>query len=233
MNKQNIKIDIVSDINCPWCYLGEARLAKAINQTQDKYNFEVQFKPYELNPFAPQEGENKKDYFIRNYGSESLSRLDESSRHLKEAGQTEDIIFDFEKSTTVHNTFNGHRLIWLAGKYDVQVPVAKALFRANFTNGENVNDPAVLTQIGLEHNIPAEVLNDFFAGEEGKAEVKALEQQAQQSGISGVPAFIINDRYLISGAQPTETFVNVLQQIAPVYGKIVADGATCEVGENC
>lgn len=233
MSKQTIKIDIVSDINCPWCYLGEARLDKAINQTQDKYNFEVQFKPYELNPFAPQEGENKKEYFIRNYGHAGLSRLDESSRRLVEAGQAEGITFDFDKSNQVHNTFNGHRLIWLAGKYGVQVPVAKALFQANFTDGENVNDPAVLTRIGLDNNIPAEVLNDFFASDEGKEEVKALEQQAQQAGISGVPAFIINDRYLVSGAQPTETLVNVLQQIAPVYGTIVADGATCEVDGNC
>jgi predicted DsbA family dithiol-disulfide isomerase len=233
MNKQKIKIDIVSDINCPWCYLGEARLQKAINQTQDKYDFEVQFKPYELNPFAAQEGEDKEEYFIRNYGREGLNRLTESSRRLVDAGQAEGIIFDFEKANAVHNTFNGHRLIWLAGKYGVQAPVAKALFLANFTNGENVDDPAVLTRIAQENGIPAEKLDGFFAGEEGKDEVKALEQQAQQAGISGVPAFIINERYLVSGAQPTATLVDVLQQIAPVYDNIIPDGATCEVGGDC
>ena len=233
MSKQKIKIDIVSDINCPWCYLGEARLQKALNQTQDKYDFELQFKPYELNPFASEAGEDKEEYFIRNYGREGLSRLTESSRRLVEAGQAEGIVFDFDKSTTVHNTFYGHRLIWLAAKYGVQTPVAKALFRANFTNGENVNDPAVLIRIGFENGIPAEILNNFFVGDEGKDEVKALEQQAQQAGISGVPAFIINDRYLVSGAQPTETLVDVLQQIAPVYANIIPEGATCEVGGNC
>ncbi|GEO04056.1 DSBA oxidoreductase [Adhaeribacter aerolatus] len=233
MSKQKITIDIVSDINCPWCYLGEARLQKAIDQTQDKYDFEVQFKPYELNPFAASEGEDKEEYFIRNYGRDGLSRLTESSRRLVEAGQAEGIVFDFEKANSVHNTFNGHRLIWLAQQYGVQTEVAKALFRANFTNGENVNDPAVLTRIGQEHGIPAEKLNNFFAGEEGKDEVKALEQQAQQAGISGVPAFVINERYLVSGAQPTETLVNVLNQIAPVYTNIIPDGATCEVGGDC
>ncbi|MDB5261826.1 MAG: polyketide biosynthesis dithiol-disulfide isomerase [Adhaeribacter sp.] len=233
MDKQQIKIDIISDINCPWCYLGEARLQKAIAQTQDKYDFEVSFKPYELNPSAPQQGENKREYFVRNYGPAGLSRLAESSRNLVEAGQAEGLVFDFDKSTEVHNTFNGHRLIWLAGKYKLQLPVAKALFVANFTNGENINDPAVLTRIGAEHGIPAEKLSQFFNSEEGKDEVKTLEQEAQQAGISGVPAFIINDRYLISGAQPTETFVNVLQQVAPVYKTIATDGATCEVGGNC
>src|SRR5688572_14434213 len=142
MNKQQIKIDIISDINCPWCYLGEARLQKAIAQTQDKYDFQVQFKPYELNPTAPAEGENKREYFVRNYGPAGLSRLAESSRHIKEAGHAEGLVFDFDKSTNIYNTFNGHRLIWLAAQYGVQLSVAKALFVANFTNGENVNDPA-------------------------------------------------------------------------------------------
>lgn len=233
MSKQKIKIDIVSDINCPWCYLGEARLEKVLNQTQSKYDFDIQFKPFELNPFAPAEGENKKDYFIRNYGQEGLSRLNESSRHLEESGLVEGIKFNFDKATRVHNTLNGHRLIWLADKYGVQPQIAKALFLANFTNGENLNDSAVLTRIGEENGIPDEVLKEFFAGEEGKAEVKALEQQAQQAGISGVPAFIINDRYLVSGAQPTETIVNVLQQIAPVYNSLVNEGATCEIDGNC
>lgn len=229
MEKQEFKIDIISDINCPWCYLGEARFQKAQSETAAKYAFEVTFKPYELNPNAPQAGEDKQEYFIRNYGADSLPRLNAGSKQLQESGKEEGVIFNFDKSNTIYNTFNGHRLIWLAGEYKVQVEVAKALFKANFTDGENVNDPAVLTRIGIEQGIPAARLENFFEGEEGKSEVKNMEVQARQAGISGVPAFIINDRYLISGAQPAETFVNIFQQIAPVYQTIASDGNSCAV----
>ena len=233
MTKSKIKIDIVSDINCPWCYLGEARLQQALAQTSNQYEAEITFKPYELNPNAPQEGESKQEYFIRNYGAESLSRLDASSRHLAEAGQAEGVVFNFDKSDKIHNTFNGHRLIWLAAQYGVQVEVAKALFKANFTNGENVNDPAILIKIGQAHGIPTERLQDFFNSEEGKDEVKGLEHWAQQAGITGVPAFIINDKYLVSGAQPAETFLKVFQQVAPAFETIVTEGASCDVNGSC
>lgn len=233
MTKSKIKIDVVSDINCPWCFLGEARLQQALAQTKDQYETEVSFKPYELNPQAPQEGESKQDYFIRNYGAGALSRLNASSQQLAEAGKAEGVEFNFDKADKVHNTFNGHRLIWLAGQYNVQVAVAKALFEANFTHGENVNDPAVLIRIGAEHGIPVERLQSFFQTEEGKDEVKALEHWAQQAGISGVPAFIINDKYLVSGAQPAETFVRVFQQVAPTLEPIAGEGASCDVNGNC
>lgn len=233
MIKPKIKIDIVSDINCPWCYLGEARLQQALTETSDNYEVEVHFKPYELSPHAPPEGENKQEYFIRNYGAEALSRLNASSQHLTEAGRAEGVVFNFDKANKVHNTFNGHRLIWLAGQYGVQVAIARALFQANFTAGENVNDPAVLTRIGRQNGIPAEKLQNLFDTDEGKDEVKDLEHWAQQAGISGVPAFIINDKYLVSGAQPAEFLVRVLQQIVPTYETTTADGASCDVNGIC
>ncbi|PSR52736.1 DsbA family oxidoreductase [Adhaeribacter arboris] len=233
MAKSKIKIDIISDINCPWCYLGEARLQQALTQTNDQYVAEITFKPFELNPNAAPEGEDKQEYFIRHYGSEALPRLHASSKQLTEAGKAEGIVFNFEKADKVHNTFNGHRLIWLAGQYGVQVAVAKALFAANFTHGENVNDPAVLTLIGRQHGIPAEKLENFFATDEGKKEVKSLESWAQQVGISGVPAFIMNDQYLVSGAQPAETFLRVFEQIAPELKPISTDGPSCEVNGIC
>ncbi len=102
MNKQKIKIDIVSDINCPWCYIGEARLKKAIEAAGDAYEFDLTFKPYELNPQAPEAGEAKETYFIRNYGKDALSRMSASSKQLEEMGRAEGLIYDFEKSKVVH-----------------------------------------------------------------------------------------------------------------------------------
>ena len=233
MSKQKIKVDIVSDINCPWCYLGEARLQKAIEETDGDYEFEVAFKPFELNPNAPQEGQNKEEYFIRNYGEEALPRLNASSQQLTEMGKAEGVTFNFDKSAVVHNTFNGHRLIWLAGQYGVQKQVAIALFEANFTEGKDMNDPEVLTEIGVASGIPAERLQNFFSSREGAEEVKQLELWAQQSGISGVPAFILNDKYLVSGAQPAETLKDVFKQVAPALEIIQTDGASCSVDGEC
>lgn len=234
MNKPKIKINIVSDINCPWCYLGDQRLQKAMADTADQYEFELHFKPFELSPNAPAEGQNKEEYMLGNYGKDALPRLQESGRQLVAMGKTEGITFDFEKSSVIHNTFNGHRLTWLAGQYGVEEQVARALFKSNFTDGSNVNDPELLRQIGIDNGIPAERLENFFSSDEGKEEVRQMERQAQQSGISGVPAFVFNDQYLVSGAQPAETLKSVFSQLAPQYETIQTDHSnSCEPGGDC
>jgi predicted DsbA family dithiol-disulfide isomerase len=96
-----------------------------------------------------------------------------------------------------------------------------------------MNDPDLLTQIGVANGIPAEKLDGFFTGEEGKEEVRALEGWARSAGITGVPAFIINDQYLISGAQPAETLQQVFTQVAPVLQEIKMEGDSCDVNGNC
>lgn len=233
MNKQKIKIDIVSDINCPWCYLGEQRLKNAMEAVEDRYEFEVQFKPFELNPQAPAEGEEKETYFARNYGKDALPRMEASSKQLAKMGKEEGIVFDFDKSKVVHNTFNGHRLIWLADQHGVQEAVANALFKANFSEGQNVNDPELLTEIGIANGIPAERLQGFFESEEGKKEVRGMEHWAQQAGISGVPAFIFNDKYLVSGAQPAAALQEVFGQVQPAFEEIKSAGDSCGIDGNC
>lgn len=233
MNKQKIKIDIVSDINCPWCYVGEQRLNKAIEAAGDKYEFDIHFKPFELNPAIPEEGMDRNAYFRNNYGPQILTQLDTMNQRLKEAGAADGIEFNFDRLTTVNNTFNGHRLIWLAGECGVQEQVANALFHSYFTEGRNMNDPALLTEIGVDNGIPADRLEGFFSGEEGKKEVREMEQWAQSAGIKGVPAFIINDKYLVSGAQPAETFRQVFSQVAPALEEIVAEGGSCDINGNC
>lgn len=230
---QKIKVDIVTDINCPWCYIGEHRFKKAVAELSDTHSFEVRIKPFELSPDAPAEGESKRDYFLRNYGPDGISRMASSSQQLTDMGKAEGLVFDFEKATAIHNTFNAHRLIWLARQYGVQQEVTQTLYRSNFSEGLNVNDLDLLLRIGTEHGIPAERLQAFFEGEEGKEEVKQLEHQSQQAGIRGVPAFILNDQYLVSGAQPTETFKQVFGQIAPALERMATDGTSCGVGGEC
>ncbi|MBC5774696.1 DsbA family oxidoreductase [Pontibacter sp. KCTC 32443] len=233
MNKQKIKIDIVSDINCPWCYVGEQRLNKALTETGGKYEFEVSFKPFELNAAIAPEGMEKQEYFKNNYGPQILSQLDAMNQRLAAVGKEAGITFNFDRSTKVNNTFNGHRLIWLAGECGVQEKVAEALFYSYFTEGNDMNDTALLTQIGIANGIPAEKLEGFFESEAGKNEVREMEQWAQASGITGVPAFIINDQYLISGAQPKEVFHQVFAQVAPTLQEIKTEGESCGIDGCC
>jgi predicted DsbA family dithiol-disulfide isomerase len=213
--------------------VGEQRLNKAIAAASDTYAFEVSFKPYELNPTVPQEGMDRLEYFRNNYGPQILTQIETMNQRLKEAGSADGIDFNFDKLTTVNNTFNGHRLIWLAGQCGVQEQVANALFYSYFTEGRNMNDTAYLKEIGIANGIPAERLESFFEGEAGKKEVREMEQWAQAAGIKGVPAFIINDKYMISGAQPAETFRQVFSQVAPALEEIVAGGSSCDINGSC
>lgn len=233
MTKQKIKIDIFSDINCPWCYVGERRLHKALQQVSDQYEAEINFKAFELNPNIPQQGMGRLDYFKGSYGGQIVAQVPAMDQRMTEAGTEEGIQFNFGENMTVNNTFNGHRLIWLAEQYGVQHDVASALFRAYFTENRNTNDTAVLKETGIANGIPAERLEGFFESEEGKTEVRQLQAFAKSAGITGVPAFVINDQYLVSGAQPPETFLNVLKQIAPSTQKLDTEGNSCEVGGVC
>lgn len=231
MTKQKIKIDIVSDINCPWCYVGERRLKKAMEKVGDNYEFDLSFKAFELNAQVPATGMTRPEYFKKNYGEAFLPQVSMMDERLTNDGAAEGITFNFGDDMLIYNTFNGHRLIWLAGHYGVQVAVAQALFKSYFTDNENMNDTAVLTRIGVEQGIPAEKLEGFFESEEGKQEVREMEQFAQSAGITGVPSFIINDQHLVRGAQSADTFLSVFQQIAPAPAlqDLAGEGASCGI----
>ena len=237
MSKTKIEVDIISDINCPWCYLGEKYFHDAIKATDGQYEFEVTLKPFELNPQAPEEGEEKEKYFLRNYGPDGLEKMADSNSRITAAGKEVGLSFNFDKLTKVHNTLHGHRLIWLAGKYGVQEQVAEALYVKNFELGENVNDLDLLKKVGKDNGIPADKLDGFFEGEEGKAEVKKMEKDAQEAGVRGVPAFILNKKYLLSGAQPTEAFLSAFEKIAPKLEEIKSDdgssASSCGIDGDC
>lgn len=207
-----IKIDIVSDIVCPFCYLGENNLEKAIEQTKGDYDFEINFKPFELGPDIPIQGLDRMQHMVNKFGSEE--RVKTMDLHMRKNAAAHGLAYNPELTVLAPNTFNAHRLIWLAQQYDNQVAVAKALFIAYFVNGDFVGDVEVLKSIGLKHQIPKERLNTFFESSEGVNEVKDLEDTYHAMGITAVPAFIINNQYSISGAQATETFVDAFKQIA-------------------
>jgi predicted DsbA family dithiol-disulfide isomerase len=210
--KPKIRIDVITDVVCPWCYIGEHRLHKAMEETKDKFDFELTLKPFELDPNTPKEGKDHKAYLVKLMGNEA--RVKEAHAMMKEMGEAEGLHYNFDKIKIIPNTLNAHRLIWLAKQYKVEEKVADALYRGNFSEGKDVNDLNILISIGSEYGIPKERLEVFFSGEEGRKEVILMEEDAHRANINSVPAFIVNNKYLIKGAQSATTLKDAFQRIA-------------------
>jgi predicted DsbA family dithiol-disulfide isomerase len=212
MDKPKIKIDIITDVVCPWCYIGEHRLQKATTEMSGQFDFELTLKPFELDPNTPQEGKDHLAYLVKLMGNEE--RVKEAHAMMTEMAEAEGLHYDFDKIKIIPNTLNAHRLIWLAEKYKVEGRVAKALYRSNFSEGKDVNNFNILIGIGVENGIPRERLEDFFKGDEGRKEVILMEEDAHHASIQSVPSFIVNNKYLIRGAQSSSTWKEFFQRIA-------------------
>ena len=226
MNKTKIKVDIIADVVCPWCYLGEFRFKKAAEELKDKFEFQISLKPFELDPNTPVQGKDLRSYLQSRFGSEEA--VEESFDHITGIAADEGLHYDFNKIKTIPNTFKAHRLIWFAGRYGKSIEVADALYKAYFLDGKNVNDTNLLAEIISKFDIREEDVARFFQEAEGTQEVKELEIQARQNGILSVPAFIINNKYLISGAQSTETFKRVIEKIAAEETLISQAAESCD-----
>ena len=210
-SEKPLRIDIVSDVVCPWCVVGYRQLAEALKQTHTEH--EIHWHPFELNPNMPSEGQNLREHITEKYGS-SKQESDASRARMTEAGSEVGFEFNFNDDTRMHNTFNLHQLLHWADQQGRMHELKQALFAAHFTNGRNISDNGVLADIaaetGLNRNEALAVLEDQrFA-----KEVRAAEQHWQQQGIQSVPAVIFNERHLVSGAQGVENFTNILQQLA-------------------
>ena len=210
-SEKPLRIDIVSDVVCPWCVVGYRQLAEALKQTNTEH--EIHWHPFELNPNMPSEGQNLREHIIEKYGS-TKQESDASRERMTEAGNEVGFEFNFTDDTRMHNTFNLHQLLHFADQQGCMHELKQALFAAHFTNGRNISDINVLAdiaaEIGLDRSESLAVLEDQrFA-----KKVRAAEQHWQQQGIQSVPAVIFNERHLVSGAQGVENFTNILQQLA-------------------
>jgi predicted DsbA family dithiol-disulfide isomerase len=223
MTKPVIKIDVVSDVVCPWCYIGKRRLEKAIDKLKNDFDFEVEYHPFELNPTMPSEGRNQKEYLSTKFGGEE--RYHQITNHTAKTAAQEGLNFDFQKQKISPNTLNSHRLIAFAKQKGKQAEMKEALMSAYFEKGIDLSRTQNLVAIAVEHGLDANETENFLNSDQLTTEVKLEEQQNYQRGISGVPFYIVNNKYGVSGAQPTEVFVNALTEI----GGEAVEGAACEV----
>jgi len=206
MVSETLVIEVVSDVICPWCYVGKRRLEKALAILRDEFSARIRWLPFELNPAMPRQGMDRGEYRKAKFGSEARSQALEG--HVAGEGLKEGLAFAFDRMKRVPNTFDAHRLIWLADEAGCQDAVVEALFRAYFLEAEDVGDPAVLSRIAAENGIPPE----FVEGCAAVAQVRLAEQQAYDSGITGVPYFRANGRPVASGALEGAALADALRR---------------------
>jgi predicted DsbA family dithiol-disulfide isomerase len=193
-----LTIDVVSDVICPWCFIGKRRLEKALSLLGQPAGVRVVWKPFQLNPHAPAEGVERRAYRTAKFGSWERSQALDAQ--VAAAGADEGITFAFDTMTRTPNTLDAHRLIWLARKTNVQDAIVKILFRAYFVEGLNLNDRPTLLTLAVQGGIPATHVERLLAGDEGRGEVLEEEDLFKALGISGVPSFFLNGQPTFSGA---------------------------------
>ena len=206
-----LKIDIVSDVVCPWCVIGFINLQKAIKELKDQIEFEISWKPYELHPEIPQNGYDKKLYLQQKFGD--LSGRQSPYKQIEEIGDSLGFEFNFSKTERIPNTFNAHRLLWKAKREGLQTELSEALFKAYFTDGRDVGSVEVLSDIANEVGMDKEKSKKFLISKEGGQETADEEMSFIEKSIGAVPTYFINNKYIIQGGQEPETFVSFLNKI--------------------
>jgi predicted DsbA family dithiol-disulfide isomerase len=210
-----LRIDFVSDVACPWCAVGLAGLQQALAKLDGSVEAEIHLQPFELSPDMPFEGEDAVDHIMHKYGI-SEAQSEANRKVLRERAAAVGFAYNMQRGSRVWNTFDAHRLLHWAELQDRAKAVAlkQALFRAYFTDNENVADRDVLVRIAKDTGLDGDAARRMLDSSEYADEVRAQERRWQQAGIHSVPATIVNNEYLIPGGQPPEAFENALREIA-------------------
>lgn len=204
-----VSIEVVSDVICPWCFIGKRRLEKALARLGDEIAVEVAWLPFQLNPGMPAEGIARADYRRAKFGEERSRELD--ARVSAEAAG-EGLEFALERQARTPNTFAAHQLIDLAQERGVGEAVVEALFHAYFEQARDTGDREVLREIAAQCGVAPDDLQARWADEADRRRVADLEERMKALGISGVPTFILGRRLAISGAQPPEALAAAIRE---------------------
>jgi predicted DsbA family dithiol-disulfide isomerase len=205
-----MNIDIVSDTVCPWCYIGERRIAKAMAM-RPEIDFNVAWRPYRLDPTIPMGGVNRREYMRKKFGdSPDVKARGEA---IRSEGAGEGIAFAFDAIEKSPNTLNSHRLIRWSANAGVQTDIVQRLFAAYFEEGRDIGDVSVLEMIAGESGMDAQLVSELLASDADMKLIEREDQLAHEMGISGVPTFIFNSRFLISGAREAELLVKVIDKV--------------------
>lgn len=207
-----LRVDLVSDVVCPWCVIGYLQLAKALAQRAGQIELELHWHPFELNPDMPAQGQGLREHMAQKYGASSEQSRSARSR-LEDIGDSLDFRFNYSEQTRMVNTFRAHQLLHWAGEKGRQTELQLSLFDAFFTQQQDVSDSRVLqacaVAVGLAFDEAAEVLES----ERYASEVRAQQQHWLEEGIHAVPCFVVNRQYMVQGAQDAVAFGRMLDKL--------------------
>jgi predicted DsbA family dithiol-disulfide isomerase len=210
-----IKLDILSDPICPWCYIGWTNLARAMEARPD-HPFAIEWHPFQLNPDMPAGGMDRRTYLEAKFGGQeaAVQAYLPVMQHAEKAG----LALKLDQIPRTPNTLDAHRLIHWAGIEGRQTPVKIALFRAYFIDGRDIGDPEVLAGIAGAAGMDRAMTEVLLAGDADAEDIRARDAHARSRGVNGVPTFVIANQHVVTGAQPTEFWLSVLDELAAQTG---------------
>ncbi len=206
-----IKLDILSDPICPWCFIGWSNLARAMEARPD-HPFTVEWHPFQLNPDMPKGGMDRREYLETKFGGKegAIQAYAPVVEHAEAAGLT----INFEGIQRTPNTLDAHRVLHWAGLEGRQTPMKLALFRAYFQEGKDIGDPVVLAELAASVGLDRAMIETLLSGESDAKDIADRDAHARARGVSGVPTFVIAGQHVLRGAQPTDLWIQVIDDIA-------------------
>ncbi|HEY8601077.1 MAG TPA: DsbA family oxidoreductase [Thermomicrobiales bacterium] len=207
-----MKVEIWSDVVCPFCYIGKRKFEGALAQFAHRDDVEITWHSFQLAPDAPRESTERVDDILAAKFGGDRARAKAMHEHVTREAAAVGLRYDFDRAQQT-NTFDAHRFSHLAAAHGLQDAAEEKLFAAYFTEGRHIGRPETLREIATEIGLDPEAVTAMLAGDDYAAEVNADIAEAREIGITGVPFFVIDRQYGVSGAQPTETFLQVLRQV--------------------
>ena len=205
-----IKLDIISDPICPWCYIGKAHLDRALEQHPD-HPFKIEWHPFQLNPDMPEEGMDRREYLETKFGGKQ--RAAEIYGRIAEAAEGAGLEIAFEKIQRTPNTLDAHRLIHWAGLEGRQTAAVSALFKAYFVEGRDIGDIDELVNIAEAIGLDRAMIARLYEGRSDRDDLAARDAHARDRGVTGVPTFVVAERHVVPGAQPPEIWAKVIDEV--------------------
>ena len=227
-----MKVEIWSDVMCPFCYIGKRKFEAALAQFPQKENVEIEWKSFQLDPEMPNNsGQSIHEYLAERKGW-TLEYTKKAHDQMTGMAAAVGLQYNFDKAVLA-NSFDAHRFAHLAAKYGLGDAAEESLFKAYFTEGKNISDHEVLAQLGAAIGLDAEEVRTTLSGSTYTREVQQDIAEAAALGARGVPFFVIDRKYAVSGAQPEETFLNALQQSFSEKEAADNNGGSCTIDGDC